>query len=373
MLAAGLLPVLVWALASWTLADRVLGVSLEPLEEVLDRVDERLAEHGDAAPLRAELTGARLQLAQTELGRRALRRLAPWGLLAVVATSGGLLVIAAVFLGRALSRKLELLADSAASYARGELSHRVPEARSRGDEIDSLIRQFNDMGAQLESQRRRLETSESLAAWQEVARTMAHDLKNPLTAIRLSIARMGRAGELVDALQGELDTLLRMTESFAEFARLPAPVSRPVDLRALLEEVCALYAEGGAVAVELVPGAPAAASGDADQLRRAFGNLIKNALEASPAGGPPVRAELDVQASEVVVAITDHGTGIRAPLDGRQLVQTLGSTKPGGSGLGLPIASKIIHDHAGALRLEPAPAGGSRAVVRLPRRLQGGA
>ena len=272
-----------------------------------------------------------------------------------------------MLLGRALARKLERLADGVAWYARGDLSHRMPEAHRRGDEVNELIRQFNDMGERLEAQQRGSRPpsrsprgNRSRARWPTTS-------KNPLTAIRLSIARMGRAGELVEALEGELSTLLRMTESFAEFARLPAPVSRPVELRELLEEVCALYGEGDGVGVELVPGPPVRASGDDDQLRRAFGNLIKNALEACPADGPPVRAELELDGSEVIVAITDSGSGIPGPLEGRQLVRTLGSTKPGGSGLGLPIASKIIHDHAGALRLEPAPTGGTRAVVRLPR------
>src|SRR5262245_43827586 len=79
MLGAGLLPVLVWALAAWVLADRVLTISFAPLQDVLDRVDEQLARQGDAPQLVGELTDARLQLAQAELGRRSLQRLAPWG------------------------------------------------------------------------------------------------------------------------------------------------------------------------------------------------------------------------------------------------------------------------------------------------------
>ncbi len=366
MLGAGLLPVIVWALASWQLADRVLAVSMTPLEDVLDRVDEQLSRHGDAPELVQDLTQSRLQLAQAELGRRSLRRLAPWGFLTVIATSGALLLVAALLLGRASSRKLERLAESADWYGRGELSHRVPEPAVVEDEIDALLLQFNRMGAQLEQQRRRLETSEALAAWQEVARTMAHDLKNPLTAIRLSVARLARSGELVDALTGELEVLMRMTESFSEFAKLPAPVVRPLELRALLEEVCALYGEGGPVAVELAPGASVATRGDADQLRRALGNLVKNAIEATPPGGRSVHVQLGTEGGELIVAITDHGPGVREALDGRRLVTTLGTSKPGGSGLGLPIAAKIIHDHAGALRLEPAPDGGARAIVRLP-------
>ena len=367
MLLAGLVPMLVWAVASWTLADRVLALSLEPLEDVLDRTEDRLQQIDGESPLDHELNDARLQIAQAELGRRALRRLAPWGYFGAVVVSGTLLVVAAIVLARAVSARVERLTESVAHYTRGELGYRAPERAVVRDEIDVLVRQFNEMGAQLEAQRHRLATTEALAAWQEVARTLAHDLKNPLTAMRLSVGRLARGGELVDALQAEIDVLLRMTESFAAFAKLPAPVLKPLELRALIEDVIALYGQGGPVAIALAPGSPVTLHGDPDQLRRALGNLIKNAVEASPPDAAPVDVTLAVQASDVVVTITDHGAGVPEAIEGRRLLRTLGTTKPGGSGQGLPIAAKIVHDHAGSLRLEPAPTGtGACAILRLP-------
>ena len=368
MLLAGLVPMLLWAIASWVLVDRGLALSLEPLEEVLDRTDDRLAKVDPDSPVQSELDDARLQLAKVELGRRSLRRLAPWGFAAAVAVTGALLVAAAFVLARATSGRVERLTESVAHYARGELGHRTPERPVVTDEIDVLVRQFNEMGAKLEAQQRRLATTEALAAWQQVARTLAHDLKNPLTAMRLSVARLGRSGELVDALQAEIDVLLRMTESFASFAKLPAPVMKPVELRALLEDVIAIYGQAGPVAIELADGPRVEVRGDADQLRRALGNLIKNAVEASPAGGAAVQVALAADASEAVITIADHGSGVAEPIEGRRLLSTLGTTKPTGSGLGLPIAAKIVHEHAGSLRLEPADSvpSGARAVVRLP-------
>jgi two-component system, NtrC family, nitrogen regulation sensor histidine kinase NtrY len=363
MLVAGLLPVLVWAAASWVLADRVLGLSLEPLQELFDRVDDQLAKDPSAAPLVADLTDARRKLANVELGRRGLLRLAPWGYLGVVVVSGALLIAAALVLARAVSTRIERLTETVGHYARGDLAHRTSERSAISDEIDLLVRQFNEMGAQLEAQRQRLATTEAVAAWQDVARTLAHDLKNPLTAMRLSVGRLARAGEVVDALQGEIDVLLRMTESFAAFAKLPPPVPKQLDLRALLDEVIAVY--GQPIAVTGAAALPIRA--DADQLRRALGNLVKNAFEASPAGAPPVEVTLVLDGDDAVVSISDHGTGVAEPLEGRRLLTTLGTTKPGGSGQGLPIAAKIIHDHAGSLRLEPVEGGGARAVVRLPR------
>ena len=383
MVAAGLLPFLVWGAASWSLAARVLSLSLVPLEDVLERVDEALGRDPGTTGLAAELRESRLQLAQAELARRSLLRLAPWGFATVASVSAALLAAAALLLGRALSGRLERLTEAIAAYGRGELSRRVPEEPRPGDELDLVIHRFNEMGAELDAQRRRLEVSEALAAWQEVARVLAHDLKNPLTAMRLSLARMSRAGdvpaeraaELVGAMEQELVGLVRLTESFSEFARLPPPHPRPLDLRVVVEEVSRLYRESGAVPVELAPGGPAPIRGDPDQLRRALGNLVKNALEASRAGDAPVRVELAREGDgALIVTIADGGEGIGEALDGRRLMRSLGTTKPGGSGLGLPAAAKIIHEHGGALRLEPVGGGarGTRAVVRLPARPPGG-
>ena len=158
--------------------------------------------------------------------------------------------------------------------------------------------------------------------------------------------------------------MMRMTQSFAAFAKLPAPSPRPLELRALLEEVVGLYGNHPGVGVRLKPGEPVRVEGDPDQLRRAFGNLIKNALEASGAAEKPVEVELSAGAL-AKVTVRDHGTGIEAPLLGSQLIRSIGSTKAGGSGLGLPIAQKILHDHGGGLTLTPAEKG-TVAAVELP-------
>src|SRR6185436_10555418 len=174
-------------------------------------------------------------------------------------------------------------------------------------------------------------------------------LKNPLTAMRMALARLTRPGRTDDAgsdavslLQQELDVLIRMTQSFSDFARLPDPVRRPLDLAGLLEEVAALYREQAPAGLEVRADARPTVSGDADQLRRAFGNLVKNALEATREG--PVEIVL---AAPVRVVVRDPGVGIAAPLEGGDFVRGLASTKATGRGLGLPIAQKIVHDHGG--------------------------
>ena len=219
-----------------------------------------------------------------------------------------------------------------------------------------------------------------MAAWQDVARAMAHDLKNPLTAMKMAVARLARVpegssdsksrrDESVGLLTEQIGVLIRLTESFSTFARLPPPEPRRIELSPLVEEVCALYREGspGGVRCEAPQPGPSVHA-DPDQLRRAFGNLVKNAVEAcaqaESKGEVVVRVE--AAAERVTIEVRDSGVGIGRALGGAELTRGLATTKPGGAGLGLPLSYKIFHDHGGSLRLEPLPEKGTRAVVELP-------
>jgi len=367
MLAAGLLPLAAGGLAAGFGLSRMLSLSLGRLDPLLERAQ---ASSRDPA-LARELSQARVDLLQAELARRSLARLAPWALLAAVAVSAALLAAAAVALGRALSRPVERLAQGMLRVAGGDLSVRVPEEGGE-DELRLLVRQFNRMTAELQAQRARLQLTEELAAWQTVARGLAHELKNPLTAMRMAVARVARLGtpaatDSAQLLGEQIEVLLRMTDSFSQFAKLPAPRKVPVDLAELLRETSTLYSGAAPVPVECVTDA-LALEGDPDQLRRAFGNLIKNAVEASRPGDGPVQIEARHHAGKARVLVRDRGAGIPARLDGAQLLRSLGTTKPQGSGLGLPIAQKIVHEHGGTLVLEPREGRGAQAVVELPLR-----
>jgi two-component system nitrogen regulation sensor histidine kinase NtrY len=365
MLAAGLLPLAGGGLVAGLGLSRMLSLSLARLDPLLESA-QRTAR--DPA-LSRELSQARLDLLQAELARRSLARLAPWALLAAVAISAVVLAAAAVALGSALSGPVERLARGMTRVAAGDLSHRITD-EGRADELGLLVREFNRMTSELEGQRARLQLTEELAAWQSVARGLAHELKNPLTAMRLAIARVARLGsqpaaESAQLLGEQIDVLLRMTESFSQFAKLPAPRKVPIDLGGLLRETSSLYSGGAPVAIECSAD-PLRLDGDPDQLRRAFGNLIKNALEASRPGDGPVEVTARADGQKARVLVRDRGTGIPARLDGAQLLRSLGTTKPQGSGLGLPIAQKIVHEHGGTLLLEPREGRGAQAVVELP-------
>jgi nitrogen fixation/metabolism regulation signal transduction histidine kinase len=371
LLVAGLGPLVVWGLAARSLVSGALSLA-PPLEPLMGRAAEAVEKTGDAA-LIEDLRRAELHLAQAELARRRLLAEAPRSFVVALAASALLLGAAAWLLGRRLSRPVEALADGMARYGRGELGHEVRVAGGAGDEFDFLAGELNGMGRELSAQRERLQVTEKLAAWRDVARAMAHDLKNPLTAMRMALARLTRPGRTDDAgsdavslLQQELDVLIRMTQSFSDFARLPDPVRRPLDLAGLLEEVAALYREQAPAGLEVRAEARPTVSGDADQLRRAFGNLVKNAVEATKEGA--VEIVLAAPAPALVrVVVRDPGVGIPGPLEGGDLVKGLASGKAAGrSGLGLPIAQKIVHDHGGRLRLVPRSPRGTEAIVELP-------
>jgi nitrogen fixation/metabolism regulation signal transduction histidine kinase len=372
MLVTGLVPLVLLGLLARQVLQELLSVSLAPVEQVLEELSTGLAREGHA---QAALDEARLNLAQAELARRALARRTPMLIVALLLVSTAVLTTAAVLLGRALTRPVSTLTRGMWAYARGDLSVQLPAPDAPRDELQFLLVQFNRMGRELAAQREHLKAAEQIAAWQDVARALAHELKNPLTAMKLALARLSRAdgppdalriAESVSLLQEEVELLMRMTRSFSDFARLPAPRFQPVALRPLLAEVCALYQGTSPVPVELQPGPEPTLSADPDGLRRLFGNLVKNATEASPSGAAPVRLSIEARPSSVRVSIRDDGSGIDRVLEGPALTRGLFSTKPGGSGLGLPIAQKIAHEHGGTLRLEPAPGGGTLALVELP-------
>jgi two-component system nitrogen regulation sensor histidine kinase NtrY len=293
-------------------------------------------------------------------------------------TASALLVgVGAWLLGRRLSRPVEALAAGMARVGRGDLESEVAPT-GQGDELDFLAVELNRMGRELLRQRARLQVTEALAAWRDAARALAHDLKNPLTAMRMALGRLTRPGrteaamgEAVSLLQDELDVLIRMSQTFTEFARLPTPQRRPLDLAGLVTDVAALYEpETLPARLQIEVAIRPIVSADPDQLRRALGNLIKNAIEASRAGAAgaiEVAVVPGDTSASVKVQIRDRGKGLAAVIEGADLMRGLTSAKAGGDrGLGLPIAHKIIHDHGGRLRLMPAPGGGAQAVVELP-------
>jgi len=289
-------------------------------------------------------------------------------------------VAGAALLGRWVASRqtapIEALRAAAARVAAGDLSARVGAVPGGGaGEVDQLVRDFDAMTAELESGRARLAASERVAAWREVARALAHELKNPLTPIAMSVELLRDArgrpdfGEILDestrAIGEEVRRLRRIVDEFSRFARLPAPALTAVPAGELAEALLALYpAPPGVELVRAVePGLPAVQA-DRDQILQVLLNLVQNALEAMPQGG---RLELSARrvVDGVVFEVADDGPGIPADLLPR-IFEPYVTTKAGGTGLGLAIAERIVVEHGGRIEASSPPGQGARFTVRLP-------
>ncbi len=238
-----------------------------------------------------------------------------------------------------------------------------------------------------------LVSAQRLAAWGDVARRIAHEIKNPLTPIQLSAERIRRkfaplVGNEAATLESHTDVIVRQTgdlrrivDEFSRFARMPEPDRRSTDLVQLVREAVLLQ-EAGQPGVRLgadLPETPLMLELDATMLGQALTNLIKNAGEATetlsekgaPEGYvPEVRVAVRPGADAVIITVTDNGIGL--PEDRARLFEPYVTTREKGTGLGLPIVKKIIEEHGGTLRLLDAPPfapgahGGAQAEIRLP-------
>jgi two-component system nitrogen regulation sensor histidine kinase NtrY len=226
-----------------------------------------------------------------------------------------------------------------------------------------------------------LVAAERAAAWEEAARRMAHEIKNPLTPIRLAAERMRRrAASSPDAGDGlsrvveegastivqEVTALAALVDTFQRFARLPAAVLEPTDLGAVALQVAKLYdgvKRGIAVTTDVPEGIPAV-NADAGQVRRALINLVDNAVAATPEGGR-VRVAVRIAGGRASVSVEDDGPGI-APADRERVFDAEYSTKSRGSGLGLAIVARIAAEHGGSVRVEENVPHGCRFLLEWP-------
>ncbi len=362
------------ALASWfglRTGRELLSFSLQPLEAVLDDASRQLGACGATPAMRAEVDGARLGLAQLELARHALAERATGVTFTLLGISVLLAAVAAALLGRSLTSRLGLVVDGIDHLTRGEFDHQLPEAPAgQDDELTSLARLLNRLGRELISQREQLRLTDKLVASQESARQLAHELKNPLTAMAMAIGRLERApsatssAESLGLLQRELNVLKTLAQGFAELGRLPAARPELLPMAPVLEECARLYQDVSPVPVRAELHEQALlVRGDPQQLRRLVGNLVKNAVEASRAGDDAVVVRAERVEGTLRVTVVDHGVGLPEGFEHQLGVE---STKPGGSGLGLLISQRIARDHGGSLRLERNAGRGSSAIVELP-------
>ena len=257
--------------------------------------------------------------------------------------------------------------------ARGNFDARI--AVRSADELKRLVDAFNSMAAELKAQRAQLERTHRLEAWAEMARQVAHEIKNPLTPIQLSAEHLRRVhadrGEpmgpvlesCVDAILGQVHLLRQISAEFSNFASSPTARPAPVNVGDLVTEVVAPYRTGLAERIEIRTDlAPLPrAFVDRTLIARALANIIENALYAMPAGGT-LTIEARVEAGQIALTVTDTGVGMDEEALAR-VFEPYFSTKTTGTGLGLPIARRNIELSGG--RIEVSSVRNQGTVVRL--------
>jgi signal transduction histidine kinase len=270
-------------------------------------------------------------------------------------------------LSRQLSRPIEELIGWTVHIRRMEP---LPPDRSRrgAPEFASLRTALREMATAIERGRAQEIEAERLRAFRETARRVAHEMRNPLTPIRLAVAQLARAPspatrEAIEVLRAESDRLEQLAREFTEFGRLPEGPAATVDLSELLEELVRTSVPPTMTTrLALDPETPTL-EGHYDPLRRAFSNIVRNAVEACGGEG-----ELEIFAAPVAdgarVTIRDHGPGIPPELEDR-IFDPYCTGKEGGTGLGLALARQTIELHQGTIAVERTRGGGATFVVRL--------
>lgn len=294
-----------------------------------------------------------------------------------------------IILSRRVTRRVALLAEATEQVGSGSLDVSLPVESS--DEIAELTRSFNKMVEDLRNSRSRIEDLQRIGAWQQFARRLAHEIKNPLTPIQLAIQEVEKGYRGDDAayrrqlaqsreiILEEVTTLRRLVSEFSNFARLPTATLAPEDLssifddlqrntEALLKDEAAATGQAPHVTINWQIEEHLDAYVDAMMFRRCIDNLLRNAVQAlrgQEDGVVTVRASVEGQF--VRVDIQDNGPGVR-PEDQPQLFTPYFTRKSDGTGLGLAIVKKIILEHDGTIDYLDGESTGATFRIQLPRR-----
>ncbi|MGA2859224.1 MAG: ATP-binding protein [Candidatus Sulfotelmatobacter sp.] len=307
------------------------------------------------------------------------------GLLALLVGGGGILlaILLSSWAAARVTRPVEQLVRAAQNVAAGNWNTRVEAPGA--DEISQLAESFNRMTAELLSQRERLVQAERVAAWRELARRLAHELKNPLFPLQLTVENLVRARqqspqqfeevfrESSRTLLAEISNLKAIISRFSEFSKMPHPELQTVAVNDLLRAVAQLFqAQLQAPGREPITCrldldeslAPIAA--DPELLHRALSNLVLNAMDAMPNGGTlTLRSRRDD--GTVTIEVADTGSGLTRE-ECERIFTPYYTSKQHGTGLGLAIVQSVVSDHGGRISVRSEPGQGTTFVIELPSR-----
>src|SRR5881628_49651 len=374
------------AVAGWVLSVRTLAPSAgarASLEEVvnsarvvLQRVDTTQLPPDARAALRHHLESVSSSASLARRGETYLRYYTA-GFAIVIVGLGAVVLFAAVRLAGHLSRQLSRPIDELVGWTQlirrrmplpaGPPTHGAPE-------FEALRQALRELAAALEAARERELEAERLRAFREVARRVAHEIKNPLTSMRIAVDQLrrtvgpldGRTETAVQVLEAETNRLERLAKEFSEFGRLPEGPQSEVDLVELLEEL-GRTGVPPEVAVRITThDGRRTVFGHYEPLRRAFANLYRNAAEAMKGRGAiDVTVTGDGPGGSLAVTIADHGPGIPAELRPR-VFEPYFTTKDDGTGLGLALVRVTLEAHRGTISVDETPGGGATFAIVFP-------
>lgn len=288
-------------------------------------------------------------------------------------------VAVSLFVSNQITRPLESIRTGIRNL---RLGSNEPLAYQGNDEIGELVREYNDAIHKLEESTELLRKSERESAWREMAKQVAHEIKNPLTPMKLRIQHLMRAYQqdperaapmvkkVSNSLIEQIDTLTRIANEFSRFAKMPKPQNVDFDLQKLLESVTTVFAEEDAGRVLLASDLTTApVRADRDHLTRVLNNLIKNGLQAIPDNREGIiRVTLTRHEHHFLITVTDNGNGIPEDIQHKVFSPNF-TTKSSGTGLGLAMSRQMIEQAGGRIYFETEPEVGTTFFVEIPRQV----
>jgi len=284
-----------------------------------------------------------------------------------------------LYLTSRITKPIKVLGEGIEKVAGGNLDTRIEEVG--GGEMRRLLHDFNEMATRLRSLQKEVVRLERLAAWRQMARRLAHEIKNPLTPIQLSAQQMHdefRGGasdseqlvlEATSIIEEEVQRLRTLVSQFSQFARLPEPQMERCSITEMLGDLRGLYGPD-----RVMLGVPDQYRGihlacDGEQMRRVFINLINNAITAQEGTGSAEPIEIAVvdvaHGGMVQIEVRDRGYGV-PPSERRRIFEPDVTTKPDGMGLGLAIVDSTIRNHGGSISVADREGRGAVFAIRLP-------
>lgn len=287
-------------------------------------------------------------------------------------------IFIAIVVSSWVTSPLRLLQESFSSVKFGKENQ--PIEYTKQDEIGALVKDYNQKLIELELTAQQLAQSERETAWREMAKQVAHEIKNPLTPMKLSLQQLQRVYDPSDpqskakldrvasSIIEQIDALTKIANEFSNFAKMPRPNETKFDLKPVIENVLEVFKEEENCSLSFTSAVHSCnVLADKDLMLRVFNNLVKNAIQAIPADRKgTVEVAIKVVENQYIISISDNGTGIDEEKQQKIFVPYF-TTKSTGTGLGLAMVKQIIENHRGKIYFTTTPTVGTTFFVEIPK------